>query len=178
MKFYYILQGKQVFFTSSLLCCTPRPFWKGSLKKILSFRKYFPPARSKFFPFRLDSFSEMKTEQFNNSILDNIPASKTLWRNFPPRKTKRILTLTKWTSAYGMSCLMDVKHSLTHFLTHSLTKTLTYSCTQITVTTWHRPMIEKRKAINEKRKTKSEKQKESRLWRNECLHMAWAVWLT
>ena len=37
------------------------------------------------------------------------------------RKIKRILTLTKWTSAYAMSCLIDVKHSLTHFLTHSLT---------------------------------------------------------
>ena len=154
------------------------------------------------------------------------------------RKTKWILSLTKWTSAYGMSCLMDVKHSLAHFLTYSLTQTLTYSCTQITVTTWHRPdrkgKSEKRKAKSEKRKaknkknldfdemnvciwhelfdwrktlthflthplahsdthvymyadnsynmtqpkTKSKKQNESRLWRNECLHMTWAVWLT
>ena len=75
------------------------------------------------------------------------------------RKTKRIWTLTKITSAYAMSCLMDVKHSLTHFLTHSLTKTLNHSCTQITVTTWHRPVIEKRKAKNEKRKAKNEKRK-------------------
>ena len=73
--------------------------------------------------------------------------------------------------------LFDWRTTLTLFLTHSLTQTLTYTCTQITVTTWHRPMIEKRKAKNEKRKSKSKKQNESRLWRNECLHMAWAVWL-
>ena len=54
---------------------------------------------------------------------------------------------------------MDVKntHSLNLLLTHSLTQTLTYSCTQITVTTGHRPMVEKRKAKNEKRKAKNKK---------------------
>ena len=67
--------------------------------------------------------------------------------------------MTKWTSAYAMSFMIDVKHSLDHFLTHSLTQTLTHSCTQITVATWHRPVIEKRKAKNEKRKAKNEKRK-------------------
>ena len=55
-------------------------------------------------------------------------------------------------------------HSLTHVLRH------------LTVKAWSRPIIKKRKAKNEKRKAK--KQKESFLWPNERLHVAWAVWWT
>ena len=40
--------------TSCLLTCIPVPFWKG----IYSKRKEFVPIVSKFFPFRIDPFSE------------------------------------------------------------------------------------------------------------------------
>ena len=75
------------------------------------------------------------------------------------RKTKRILTLTKWTSAYDMSCLIDVKHSLTFSLTHSLIHSLIHVLRPLTVTSCNIPMIEKRKTKSEKRKAKNEKRK-------------------
>ena len=37
-----------------LFSCTPKPFWKGVFSK----RKEFAPRGSKFFPFRVDPFSE------------------------------------------------------------------------------------------------------------------------
>ena len=49
------------FVTSSLLSCTPNPFCRGTYSK----RKEFAPTGSKFFPFRVDPFSEGMQKQFD-----------------------------------------------------------------------------------------------------------------
>ena len=49
------------FMTFCLLSCTPSPFWKGDYSK----RKEFAPRRSKFFPFRIDPFSEGRQNNFD-----------------------------------------------------------------------------------------------------------------
>ena len=80
--------------------------------------------------------------------------------------------------------LFDWRKTLTHFLTHSLAHSDTHvfmyadNSYNMTQTYDRKAKSEKRKTNSEKRNTKSKKQNESRLWRNECLHMAWAVWLT
>ena len=58
--------------------------------------------------------------------------------------------------------LFAFRFSLTHTLTHSCTQTLNNKSMKQTYY----------------QKTKSERQKESCLWPNERLHMAWAVWWT
>ena len=42
------------FMTSCFLYCMPSPFWKG----VYSLRKEFAPSGSKFFPYRVDPFTE------------------------------------------------------------------------------------------------------------------------
>ena len=55
-----------------------------------------------------------------------------------------------------MSCLIDVKHLLTHFLTLSLTHVFMYADNSYNMTQTYdrKAKSEKRKAKNEKRKTK------------------------
>ena len=55
------------FFDFFLLSCTYTPFWKGVYSK----RKEFAPKGSKFFPFRVEPFSEGR---------------KTMWIELPPLK--------------------------------------------------------------------------------------------
>ena len=73
--------------------------------------------------------------------------------------------------------LFDWRKTLTHFLTHSLAHSDTHVF-MYADNSYNMTQTYDRKAKSEKRKTKSKTQNESRLWRNECLHMAWAVWLT
>ena len=58
---------------------------------------------------------------------------------------------------------IKLTHSLSNSLTHSDTHSLIHVLRHLTVTTWNRPLIEKRKAKSEKQtnfwKTKSEKRK-------------------
>ena len=49
--------------TSCMLFCTPNPFWK----RVCSKRKEFAPKGSKFFPFRVDPFSEGSQNNFDRA---------------------------------------------------------------------------------------------------------------
>ena len=66
-RFTAIFDKGNIFVITCVLSCTTNPFWKGVYSKRKEFawkggyykRKEFAPKGSKFFPFRVDPFSEV-----------------------------------------------------------------------------------------------------------------------
>ena len=95
------------FVASSLLYCTPSPFWKGGLrvkerictlspfwKGIYTTKKEFAPFGSKFFPYRVDPFLE---------------GNKTILTELFPLKVYQLPFKINWISYLLLTYVMDIQ---------------------------------------------------------------------